>query len=123
MKLVAAPLFIRITRLTRNSELSQVPTLVVNRLRIPRTIHNRVTKRASVRRTDFAPVVDLLIRVRVTLGAGSERACGRAKPRAFVLRMTIDASDPRSVVLLDYRRDKRFRVMACGTTLLHDPRL
>ena len=119
MKLVAAPLFIRITRLTRNSELSQVPTLVVNRLRIPRTIHNRVTKRASVRRSDFAPVVDLLIRVRVTLGAGSERACGRAKPRAFVLRMTIDTPNPDSFMRLDHCSHKRFRVVASGATLLH----
>ena len=116
MELVAAPLIVSVSRLARNTEFSQVPAFVVDRLRTPRTIHKRITKRAAVRRADFPPVVHLWIGVCMALRTRSECARGRTKPRAFVLRMTIDTPDPRSFVRLDHRSHKRVRVVACRAT-------
>lgn len=119
MKLVAAPLFIRVSRLACNSELSQVPAFVIDRLRTPRTIHNRITERAAVRRADFAAVVELLIAAGMTLRARRKRARGRTKSRAFVFRMAINAPDSRGFVRLDHGCGKRFRRVTRRATLLH----
>ena len=56
VKLVAAPLLIRISRQAHHRQLSQIPLLIIDRLRAPRTIHHRITKRATVRRSHLAAV-------------------------------------------------------------------
>ena len=111
MKLIAAPLLIRIRRLARGPELSQIPLFIIDRLRTPLPVNQRITKRATVRRPDFAVVVTSSTRI--------ERALLRAKLRTLVLSVTIYTPDSRGRVRLDRRRHESVCVMTIGATLLH----
>ncbi len=118
MKLVAAPLFIRIRRQARGPKLSQLPIFITNRLRTPRTIHHRITECAAVRCSNLPPVVKLLITVVVTRGTWGKRSSLRAKLRALVLCVTINTTNPRGLVWLDHRRHKCIRVVTSSASLL-----
>ena len=119
MKLIAAPFLIRIRRLTRGPELSQIPFLIIDRLRTPLPIYHRITKRAAVRCADFATIEHLLISVVMTSSTRIERALLRAKLRTLVLCVTINTPDSRGRVRLDRRRYESVGVMTIGATLLH----
>ena len=119
MKLVAAPLLIRIGRQTHHRELSQIPLLIVDRLRAPLSIHYRVSKCPTVRRANLATVVEFLIGIVVTLRTRIERALSRTKLRALMLRMAINTTDSRRFVWLDHRRLKHLGRMTRSTPLLH----
>ena len=103
MKLIAAPLVVSVGRLTRRSEPTQIPLLIVNRLRTPDIVHNRITKRPTVRRPDLPTVVELVIVVGVALRTRIERALSRTEIGSPVFCMTIDTTDSRSLVRLDHR--------------------
>ena len=112
MKLVAAPLLVRICRLALSPELSQLPIFIIDRLRTPRTIYDRITKRAAVWSSNLAPVVESLITVVMTCGTRRKRTSFRTKLHALMLCVTINTTDPGRRVRLDHRRFKRIRLVA-----------
>ena len=119
VKLITAPLFISVRRLARGPELPQLPIVIADRLRTPRTIYHRITKRAAVRRANLPPVVEFLIPIVVTRSTRSKRAGLSTELRTLVFCVTINTTDPGSLVWLDHRRFKSFCVVTRSTSLLH----
>src|SRR5215212_3909944 len=119
MKLVTAPFLLRVSRLARTSKLPQIPLLIVDRLRAPRTIHHRITKRPAVRRPNLAPVKEFLIAFDVTRCTRTQSARGRTKRCSLMFGVTRNTTNARYFVRLDHGRYKRFGVMTRGTALLH----
>jgi len=72
-----------------------------------------------MRRPDFLTVVKFLIAVRVTLRTRSEGTGCRPKLRAPMLSMAINATNPRGLMRLDYRRRECLSAMTRSTSLLH----
>ena len=118
MKLIAAPLLIRVIRKSHDAELSQLPVFMVNRLRAPRTLHHRISKRATVRRPNLAAVINPRITVSVTLRTRRQRARRRTKLNALMFSMTINTADSRRFMRLEHGRRKRVSAMTRSTTLL-----
>src|SRR5688500_6129681 len=103
MKLIAAPLLIRVSRHARRPQLSQLPVVIINRLRTPRTIDHRISNRATVRCPHFAAVVELLIAVVMTRRTRSEGAGNSTKLRARMFSVAIDTTNPGRFMRLDRR--------------------
>ena len=72
-----------------------------------------------MRRPNLLTAINLPIRIVVALRTGRERASLRTKFHAPMLRMTINASNPRRFVRLDNGRGERLRVMTRSTALFH----
>jgi hypothetical protein len=119
MKLVAAPLLIRVSRQSHNAEFPQTPLLVVDRLCAPFTIHDRITKRATVRRSNLATVVNFLIAIIVTLRTRREGARRRTEAHALMFGMTINTADTRRFMRFDHSRGERLCAMTRSTSLFH----
>jgi len=111
MKLVAAPLLIRVGRLTNRRKFSQRPIVIADRFRTPPTIHDWITECAAVRCPNLA--------VGVTASARSQRRLCRTEVRTAMLVVTINAANARGFVRLDHGRDKSRRVVTRGAALLH----
>ena len=122
VKLLAAPALFSIARQSRYRNLLCCPIGGAESLPGPFLIDDRIAKRTTVWRADFATIVKTLVRVVVTTGAGGERRFTWIEFRSAMFRMTGNATDSGRSVRFNDRCYEAFRVVARSTIPFHAAR-